>query len=122
MARKRRNRNSPIQRNAHRITTGTIQRPVLYKIVIKPKDLTSVEDRRRFSPARVSPPRMASSKRALIKPTLPKFPKLAFALPKNAIICIRRKMRRQVLFAANKTSKGARKRHRRFTPDSHYKC
>lgn len=39
--------------------------------------------------------------------------KLRFAVPKDVGVCVRRKSRREVLFALRKTGKGARSRRRR---------
>lgn len=102
-------------------------RPLLPKIIIKPisppKPLYQVEDRRRFKPALVSPLRTAQAKVAKITP---KFPfgirgPVVFELPRQAVVCLRRKMRRQVLFAKRKTRRGAGSK-RRHNETSRYKC
>lgn len=48
--------------------------------------------------------------------------RLAFLQPKRVWICVRRKMRRQVLFAQNLTGKGGRQRRRRRNELSNVRC
>lgn len=47
---------------------------------------------------------------------------LRFANPKRVITCIRRRTRRQVLFALKKTGKGSGAKRRRYTDASHIRC
>ena len=81
--------------------------------------LRQIEDRRTFHPqAEKRPARSinrAQHKLVLHKPNAPKLShKVAFSAPKNVLICIRRKRRKEVLFAKKQTRKGAgAKRHRR---------
>lgn len=48
---------------------------------------------------------------------------LGFSIPKNVIVCIRRKIRKQVMFALKLTKRGSGSgRRRRYTEDSKYRC
>lgn len=106
----------------------TIARPLLPKILIKPilpksSVLSQVEDRRRFTPTTAPILRTVKGKVAAFKPQFPfgvRGP-VVFELPKQAVVCLRRKMRRQVLFAKRKTRRGSGSRRRRNST-SRYKC
>lgn len=47
---------------------------------------------------------------------------IRFADPRRTLICVRRKQRKEVLFAKRKTGKGARARHRRRNYFSEVSC
>lgn len=96
--------------------------------------LTIFEDRRAFHPARdlrraVSFRRLAEA--ALLRKPLAgvtdrdrRFPgdRVRFAVPSHVVKCVRRKERRQVMFAMGKTGKGARARVRRRDEWSNVHC
>lgn len=75
--------------------------------------LSLYEDRRSFHPLRsVRPAGVVSrrSQRRLIETSTPST--LTFASPRKVLVCVRRKTRRQVLHALNRTGRGARsKKH-----------
>lgn len=48
--------------------------------------------------------------------------RLAFNIPGRVWTCVKRKVRREVLFAKNKTGKGARQTRRRRNRDSNVRC
>lgn len=89
--------------------------------------LSDVEDRRRYTP-QVRWPRKLGGETAKLtlkhpRPTagrrnawLPRFD-----APRDVIICIRRKIRREVMFALRKTGRGARSK-KRFTAWSKIRC
>lgn len=92
-------------------------------------DLLAIEDRRQWHPEEPFEP--ARSARSLsdsfvvadpVRPTKRQAPGrplsisadvFRFKVPDNVAVCIRRKERREVLFAKRKTGKGSRKRFRR---------
>lgn len=90
----------------------------------------AVEDRRRFHPLRTLRPAGAlkrSSRRIVLPPAsnLPgRFPPtgLSFAVPRKVAICVRRKTRREVLFALKKRGKGSGARRRRRNRFSSISC
>lgn len=112
--------------------------------------LSRIEDRRTFHPDRVRPARglsrravrfMVSPPRASIRratarglhPSLLQSRALrssalsipsgvSFHAPKTVLVCVRRKTRREVLFATNSTGKGARARRRRQSEFSDIGC
>lgn len=95
-------------------------------------DLTRVQDFRRFRPdevfyvsrnfdttrSRISSPRVRVFEPAK-KFRVPLI--LSFDYPKRVILCVRRKVRKEVLHALRKTGKGGQKRPRR-TPYSNVRC
>lgn len=86
--------------------------------------LREVEDRREFHPARrLRPARMVSGLPAPHKQKSKSFQAMqpSFAVPKGVAICVRRKERREVLFARRKTRKGSGG-GRRFNEWSKVKC
>lgn len=91
----------------------------LLRSVVEPlPSLLPLEDRRSFYPERVRPalglfswsadPVVADRKSDMSLPF-----RLAFREPKRVWICVRRKMRREALFALRRTGKGSRSRRRR---------
>lgn len=139
MARRRKN-NNDTQRDASDIATESevlrsfikkstvVPRPI---VLSPPKDLRPLSDRRTWhpeGPARPAPSIQKSRHRLVIpkgtrkhagrSPSISRsvsdVPKtVAFDDPKRVLVCIRRKTRKQVLFAKRKTGKGARARRRR---------
>lgn len=90
--------------------------------------LTDFEDRRQFhpdgvfqSPKVLFPPRSRVVARARQGPKaqnpvrggLVRFPSLSFSVPNKVLICVRRKQRKEVLFAKRKAGRGGQKRPRR---------
>lgn len=92
----------------------------------------ALEDRRRFHPMRSLRPAAAlrrSSRRLLVSqsPTsnlAGRFPPtgLSFAAPRKVAVCVRRKTRREVIFAMRKRGKGAASRKRRRNGFSQIGC
>lgn len=103
-----------------------VRAPYLFRpVVVRPLQL--VEDRRRYHPLGfrapaatfsrldqrrlverlVSPPRAVSASSW----TMPAA-RIGFAVPRKVAVCVRRKMRRQVLFAVGGTGKGSRARRK----------
>lgn len=89
-----------------------------------PKPLTQLEDRRAFHPERSGRPAGAvqRSNGRLVIPAAPS-PKthqrarlpvsVGFAVPEKVALCVRRRTRKEVLFAKRLTAKGARGNRRR---------
>lgn len=88
---------------------------------LKPLDLRPFEDRRLYTPTRVNWPkrivrsavlparlveRARDPRRVLVNSSLSRLG-MEFHAPKRVLICVRRKQRREVLHALNKTRKGA---------------
>ena len=88
-----------------------------------PKPLRLLEDRRTFHPDKMTRPAGAVTKKAtrlragrsssISRPHGPLPHHVGFSIPKQVAICIRRKIRKQVLFAKNKTRKGSGSRRNR---------
>lgn len=90
-----------------------------------------IEDRRLFTPDRallltsggklatyqVHRPRVTVRSRKNVLPH-----RIEFRDPRRTIVCRRRRKRREVLFAMKRTGKGARRRKRRYTPESQIVC
>lgn len=114
MARRRRDKKSKT-RDVRTITNDTLRS--LPNRSPLPFDLSVIEDLRQFHPRPdlVSPrplltfpkPRVVA-RQAYKKPTV-----LGFDVPANVLVCVRRKMRKEVLHAFNKAGKGGQKRPRR---------
>lgn len=92
--------------------------PVLNGLARARAIVRAIEDRRRWDPLGGLHPAGAleRSSRALVE-NLPAGPRVAsrfsFAVPNRVAICVRRKTRREVLFAERKTGKGAKAPRRR---------
>jgi len=125
MARSNKNkpRHSVKNFNTLSATPLTVARPIgLPKLSRLPSvTLSMYEDRRQFTPepyTRVAfaLPRKAAQlvvKQPIQKPTKPMYPGVlptgvSFRVPDRVAICVRRGRRKEVLFALNKTGKGAR--------------
>lgn len=128
----RRNRND-LERDddpiASLLLEGPVPGPVLTPqtwrtAIIDP--LADLEDRRTFHPDSVyRDPLLTSGLPATIKQTPPRKRSLVtqttFDAPRDVAICVRRKQRREVIFAKRKHGAGARARRRR-NYWSHVKC
>lgn len=88
--------------------------------------LREIEDRRAYHPDRYRPAiAVPTSSRHLtlssnLHGSLPWH--VAFSEPRNVVVCVRRKSRREVLFALNRTGKGAQKKRRRRNSHSSTRC
>lgn len=115
------------RRSRSRSQAPSLQRSdvVAVRLPVRPRltALQALEDRRRWHPERAFRPALSfREKRPRIVArdvrrsnqwtdrTLPS--RLHFALPKSVAICIRRKERREVIFAKRKAGKGSRARRR----------
>lgn len=118
------------------IVRRIVKRPV-YRTVIKtvavPRPnppLQQVEDRRRWHPLRALAPAQTlnsrASRRLVEKPRITRDPfpslRLGFAVPSKVAACVRRKSRREVLFAIKGTGAGARQKRRRRNQLSNLQC
>lgn len=107
--------------------------------VIRPRvSLQIIEDRRRFHPlgklapaatySRRDQRRIVEKVRAVTKQAVrtraPVFPAsdFGFAVPDKVAVCVRRKQRREALFAKRKTGRGARAQTRRRGPFTEIHC
>lgn len=93
------------------------------RISARPVDLREIEDRRTYSPQPFRAAKVFSGavhQPVVVKKTTKFKPQLPFGLtfnaPKDTLICVRRKIRKEVLFAKNKTGAGKRRRkpHKNF--------
>lgn len=82
-------------------------------------------DRRRFYIGSVPPvARIGTRPNTELQPVPfnnPGLSRLAFSIPRNVLICIRRKQRKQVLFATGKAGKSGQKKPK-WTEDSFIRC
>lgn len=99
-----------------------------------PKRLAPIEDRRTYHPAgkqrparavqkanhRLVAPSLRSTKKTHPRASVPR--EIAFHAPKSVLTCLRRSIRRQVVFALKKTGKGARTKKHRWSEYSGIKC
>lgn len=110
--------------------TGPLPDSVLNDIrpLYDPLPLLEIEDRRRFHPGgRNAPPKSFRSSPAKQKPKtyslLKGNPLYAFAHPKKTIMCVRRKMRTEVMHALGFAGKGGGKQRKpRFNANSKVHC
>lgn len=89
----------------------------------------AIEDRRTFHPLRELRPARATrraSARTVVSPAklAGRFPPtgLSFSVPRDVAVCVRRKTRREVIFAFKKAGKGSRARKRRRNAFSDKRC
>lgn len=119
---KKRKVNSSRRDTFSRITSG--RQLISEPLPIKSISLTNIEDNRRFTPDSYRPARSLNQMRAPIKVRLDprKKPTLTqvFADPLRTIVCIRRKMRKEVLHAAGVA--GSRVRRGRYNEKSNISC
>lgn len=121
---KRRRREAKRMRNAQRDNFITIASfPAAH--------ILSIEDRRRFEPVDTFPKgKFHRSARLVVHPnknnksaakgTVPS--RVKFAVPREVAMCVRRKQRREILFAMRRTGKGSRAKRRRRTFYSNISC
>lgn len=83
-------------------------------------DLAEVEDRRQYHPLGKFRPVRSIHERSAAR--LFDRPPIAFARPSHLPVCIRRKRRKEVIFALKKAGKGARQRKRRRNETSDISC
>lgn len=128
MARKKRNRTT--QRDVFPIAT-----PVLRTTPIIPTR-PLVSDRRLYHPDKPfeAPYSVRRKYRRIVEDVRPKLARkssgnagvrrsvLRFSVPRKVEMCVRRKRRREVLFALGRTGRGARRRHRRRNYYSSISC
>lgn len=107
-------------------TPPTLPRPIVSPLINK---LREIEDRREYHPEKkYRPVRQLSGhpvKSHVIKPA--KFKSqlpfgLNFAVPKDTVVCIRRKRRKEVLFAKGKAGGSQKRRHPRRNLNSKIGC
>lgn len=125
MARRRRDRDTPEadavlhQPLAQLLSPAPM--PARALVTYQPTNLLDVEDRRSYHPQNIfRAPKQFSGhpvKPHVIK-NQPKFKNqlpfgLKFAVPENTVICVRRKQRREVIFAKNKSGGGSRRKPRK---------
>lgn len=121
---KRRRRSAKRERHTQRdIFTPIATRGAAFRSILQ------LEDRRLFEPvdtfpralfhrsARLVPSINTNVKRSNHVPT-----GISFNVPEEVSLCVRRKQRREVLFAKRRTGKGARARRRRRGPFSSVSC
>lgn len=104
----------------------SLPRPIRHSLPVG--SLSPFEDRRSFSPVRHARPAFSlprSAARVVMSPR-PAFrqtkARLMFALPTGVAICVRRKSRREVLFASGGAGGRGRQRPRRRTEFSDVSC
>lgn len=126
--RKRERRSDAISQSPVRSLTVRLSRPLALP---SPRHLVEVDDRRRHHPLDFFRPARTWSghptRPNVVKPAVRKFsPSLPFgtrfADPRRTVICVRRKERKEVLFALKRTGKGARARRRRRNFFSEVSC
>jgi len=118
-----------------RVTTANANRrlptPLSKSISLPRSDFREFEDRRTFHPERSSrrPRSFSGTAKLTISHAVnnkesynfPDSQRVAFATPEKVLICVRRKIREQVLHALRKTGKAGQKKPRR-TPYSEVTC
>lgn len=120
----RRTRRRRAERDLFTIASVPLFRPLVRAPVLSRfTDLRPIEDRRTFYPARFSEPARSlprSAARLVVRPkvssrTQPRLmvpSAVTFAAPKRVVLCVRRKRRREVLFARGKGGGGHRRPRR----------
>lgn len=98
--------------------------PMVQEPVIQP--MTEVQDFRLHHPAPAwsQPAKTKKGTRSTIGPNMlsPNLTGVRFHNPKQVLVCVRRKQRREVLFAKMKTGKGARARRHKRNKWSEIQC
>lgn len=114
--------NSLVQRDYSTQSLATL----LHALRLSPLRLptATIEDRRLFHPEGYYRPARGSSRLAVsLKPAKPMSgTAFRFAMPNKVAVCVRRRTRRQVIFALNKAGAGARARARRRNYQSDIGC
>lgn len=115
-----------------------IYRPPALEVVVRRPALAMIEDRRRWHPeGKMAPaatfsrrsqrqvveriPQSSSGKQALGGLVMPSA-RIGFKVPGKVAVCVRRKQRREALFALNRTGKGASSRFRKRTQFTNMVC
>lgn len=112
-----------LQRDVRIITSG-LSRPLLRRYTLPiSSSLAEVEDRRRWRPN----PRLIRTVKAnvaKVKPlaNLKLRSGLILQAPKDAVICVRRKMRRESMFALGMAGGRGSRSRKRFNETSSYRC
>lgn len=132
MARGKSNRGNATSLTNKSLTTllrpVTITRPIVLSPITTlhdiGTDLTQISDRRRFIPMRLmaSPGVVKRSSSRLVAPQFGPAYQVGFSKPKDVAVCVRRKTRKQVLFALKKTRAGAGAKKRNRNRWSNVKC
>lgn len=123
MGRRRRNRDDPQVPDAIFQPQPRSLAPLIRDYVddFAGRALTEVEDRRFYHPLDSFQPAMEIGGRVAQKPKIKKTKlhqlpwQMVFDAPKKTAICVRRKTRREVIFAKRKSGGGARRKPRRNT-------
>lgn len=108
--------------------TRTIQSPSLFKTPLvtadfaTPADVLGALDRRLYVPPGTVSAGALPRRAAQLKPSFAHLYQTQFSEPKQVAVCVRRKQRREVIFAKNKAGKGARARYRKRNLWSGTKC
>lgn len=92
-------------------------------------NLMELEDRRYWHPDPIRPPQTVPTRRSanrlsrrLIHVGSINHGLVGFTDPRRIVLCARRAMRRQVMFALRKTGKGAARKHRHRNAHSNIRC
>lgn len=116
---RRSDRSDRDERDTPAISNQRLLLPLLDFTTIPPSDLLrSIEDRRTFYPERATRPASSYSRPRHRLESAPGYNILPFGVrfeePRKVLVCVRRKQRREVLFALKRTGRGAgKKRHKR---------
>lgn len=118
MARRSRSRTANANGRARSHYSIANPRLLLPSVKFRPVDLRVFEDRRLYDPTSVThfPNRRragGSLPSSVVVDKPGRKPGVSFVAPKAVLVCVRRKQRREVLFAGRKTGKGARSPKRR---------
>lgn len=109
------------------LSSLVLQNPMPSRFIIPEPEMLpfmdEVEDRRRFDADPSKPARTASGQRARFR-ALYNAPlqTIGFQDPRRVLICVRRKARREVLFAKRQTGRGAKARRHRRNQYSNVRC
>lgn len=101
-------------------------RPISVSLSPSRIDLRIFEDRRTWHPVRFARPVVSvgprSDTRLMVKPAKTFSPAVTFANPKRVLVCVRRKVRKEVLHAFGKTGGGSSRRPKRRNQFSDVSC
>lgn len=135
MAHRRRRRDTREPDHTPRDITTIASLPPLRPLKLLPipvrREVLAIGDRRQYHPERrLRPPvsvqrhhrRLLEQPRPRTLGALQPFAKMKFAVPKGVAVCVRRKQRKEVLFAKRRAGKGGPKRKPRFNEWSRVKC
>lgn len=110
--------------NAKTLRPSTPIPPILKQDLLDLRKLSEIEDRRvnYFSKPRPTLSIQGDTKVKAAKSRLETSPFLGFQNADKVIVCVRRKTRRQVLFAKNKAGSGKRQKSPRYNSNSNIRC